>query len=84
MIVHITEAMIRQGRIMACAGCPVALALRQATGQVWIVCEEEAEAWGADEVIGLPAEATRFIRRFDAGFPVHPFEFEIDLEAAHA
>ena len=38
------------------------------------------------QVVQLPSAATDFIRRFDAGFPVHAFEFEIEWEpeAAHA
>ena len=76
--VTVTPRDIVKGKQWSACGCPVALALRRATGRK--ISVGPLELADEDEThVDLPAEVVDFIRRFDRGEPVEPFRFEIDL-----
>lgn len=96
--VEVTAEDIAKGRPNRCGECPVALALRRATGQKLYV-NDQGE-WHDDENGGeysenfvvstsldtrehgapsLPEDAQAFVRRIDAGLPVEPFTFTVEL-----
>jgi hypothetical protein len=65
-----------------CRLCPVAMALQRATGEAWRVSEKRAvlRRGSATPIrVRIPVNVTSFIRRFDAGEPVAPFEFTIEV-----
>ena len=79
---EVTEHDIRFGKSAHCTLCPVALSLRRGLGlsvsnirvrraNVSIVIHDFIRN------VGLPNEAMNFIIKFDDGFPVVPFSFEI-------
>ena len=79
--VSATQDDIRNGVYMDCNRCPIALAVRRATGGRFCSASEQAiliDNWerGATGSYRTPAEARRFIRAFDCGKPVGTFEFE--------
>jgi hypothetical protein len=82
--IEVTAADIRKARRLQRKGeeslaeiCPIALAARRAFG---------GEAWVSgvinvisSRIFSMPEEAHQFIRDFDNGFKVLPFEFECKL-----
>ena len=83
MTVHVTRDHICRGDQNSLWGCPIALALQETCGWSSLICVISNEATDLDDSGGrirnadLPAEAVRFIKDFDAGRDVSPFEFEI-------
>lgn len=82
MIIKVLREHIFRGWQNNCYLCPIALAIRSATGFSYMVtptevCLEDAQPrlW-----IQLPIEARQFIDAFDRGKSVEPFEFELSLE----
>lgn len=57
--------------------CPLARALRRATGRTWQVLGPEA--FSDDGDVTLPRAAQIFIQRFDAALHVEPFTFDLNL-----
>lgn len=57
--------------------CPIALALNEQAGYGWLVNGWSAMRGGT--LLPLPPEARHFVRSFDGGFDVAPFEFEVEL-----
>ena len=86
MIIHVTQEDINNGTKGDCKVCPVALALFRATGMHWMVMASFAFPAGythgnietASVVWGPNSPAFAFIRDFDAGQTVSPFEFDFD------
>lgn len=79
MKIKVTQEHIDRGTKKACSTCPVALALREATGMECEVSTTIAFLPNNDNGIPLPIDAKDFIRRFDAGTLVQPFEFELPI-----
>ena len=88
MIVQVTREHIARGLGARWYGCPVALALREWTGQTeWIVDGKNAYLWRpyADatgqkpgtQTHALPIRVREFIAAYDAGRPVEPLTFEL-------
>jgi hypothetical protein len=80
MLITVTEDHIRRGRRSSPTSCPLALALREATGRavnvgVWYVYVQ-----GSKEDIPLPNRAASFRAAFDGGYPgVRPFQFQFEI-----
>lgn len=78
--VEVTAEDIRDGKPGKYASCPVALALRRATGIEFGVVRHAAHAFKVR--VGLPFEVYTFIENFDRSYLrslCKPFAFEIDL-----
>ena len=91
MIIEVTEKHIEDGIRKNCEHCPVALAVREATGSrsalvsVYPYDEEHTEIElhiPGDKIrrIRAPKIVDSFASSFDKGIEVHPFTFELDLE----
>lgn len=78
--VEVTAEDIAAGEKGNCYACPIALAASRAAGRPIRVDLGSLLPWGRRELILLPAPATDFISRFDAGFHVEPFGFDVDLD----
>lgn len=81
--INVTQEDIDEGQMGECYFCPVALAAsKMIKGGCW-VNETHIRASGDDEqefiLSELPEEACKFIRDFDSGNPVHPFQFTLDI-----
>lgn len=74
--VRVLRRHIEKGRRSSWTMCPVALALRERRGFSHAkVFEKEVEN-GASR-LSVPADAERFIKRFDSGKPVKPATFTL-------
>ncbi|HYT44606.1 MAG TPA: hypothetical protein VEP90_19910 [Methylomirabilota bacterium] len=84
MIVIVTEDHIIRGRRYSASWCPVALAIREATGKETLVGVsevfiEDKEPYGT--TYKLPEEVNRFTSDFDYSRKVYPLKFKLDLES---
>lgn len=78
MKIHVTQDHINNGRPY-CHTCPIALALNERVpipGE-WFVTSSFAQSGLHSAPHSLPRSAQRFIRRFDNGKHVEPFNFII-------
>jgi hypothetical protein len=75
--VDVTAEDLRHGVPFSPLYCPVARAIRRATGEAWLV----RAGWmrREDVAIGLPREASDAVKRFDMGKRVRPFSFEVEV-----
>ncbi len=71
--IQVTQSHIDRGDPRNCAGCPIALALKDATDHNWWVGVRSAMSSTITRI--LPTEASAFINAFDCGAEVEPFEF---------
>lgn len=82
--VSITQEGINDGVRRDCQSCPVALALTRAIGEEVIVsgiwCTIAPDTL-AVKMIELPRAVREWIVRFDRGFLVSPFTFELEVPA---
>ena len=84
MLVKVSEDHILRGTRHSVNSCPIALALKEGNG--WSsrmgVCASTAWDSSGEKVrrYWLPAVAAQFIKRFDTGRFVRPFEFELIRE----
>ena len=87
LLIEVTQKDIEEGVAMDCKSCPVALACMRHIDKVPGVISVEA---ATDLILfkGLkryvcttPAEAGKFINRFDVGIRVKPFSFELEIPA---
>ncbi len=81
MTINVTQKHIDAGSRNRCFSCPVAMAIKEATGEEWAVDGRAAfrTALGAEGVCQLPPEAKRFVLLIDHLGHVEPFSFELDL-----
>ena len=91
MKITVEQKHIDAGRKFSPSRCPIALAFRDAHGRMGDdtftanVSTQVASVWDLsggsgsahNSVYALPLEAQEFARRFDIGFEVKPFEFEL-------
>lgn len=78
--IEVTQEDIEKGKLGECSACPIALAMRRATGKpfevgtdiYWLGFDLRSERM-------LPPEAALFVSDFDDKKPVQPFSFEIEL-----
>ena len=80
--VKVTQDHIARGLRNNSSLCTIALALEEATGHAAIVSLYSAFLLPATplKIFRLPDEVSIFIHRFDVGFSVQPFEFEVETE----
>lgn len=90
--IHVTEEDIAKGKQGKRCGCPISIAIHRQTK--WRDAAVASFSVFEDEHIfrkprtipsktrDLPEEAIEFIRQFDAGMTVSPFNFEIDIPSA--
>lgn len=86
--INVTQQHIDKGCRIQASNCPIALAIDE-------LLKEPLQAWVCQSNIGIGAEgeerfryqentpesAKEFITRFDAGEPVEPFSFDLDIPA---
>ena len=82
--VEVTQEDIAKGVRADCDFCPVALALRRATGWIWAVRKMRAERFSyfvfvPHLVVALPHVVETFIDTFDKSGEGSPFSFELEL-----
>jgi hypothetical protein len=78
MNISVTQSDINNGTAANCRVCPIALAIQRVMEDPrWTV--HYGTAFCGSRMARLPVEASRFVRMFDTGWPVEPFEFELDL-----
>jgi hypothetical protein len=82
MTIHVTSSHIEHGAICSAYTCPVALACKDA-GLDAGVSESTIVIHRPDGAIDIrtPPQVVHFIREFEAGHPVNPFEFELPVPA---
>lgn len=78
MNIHVTAQHIMNGQRADCRRCPVALALKDATGQRYAVSTRTYRSINdLAKNEDLPAKARDWIEAFDSGHKVKPFTFNI-------
>lgn len=70
---------IQRGATRNIRACPVALALKDATGTAWTVSQHSLYEVGSLSYRAAPRSVHDFVVLFDTGTPVQPFSFEIAL-----
>lgn len=88
MIINVTQEHIDKGFRKICRACPVALAMKDATGKNFNVTPLYVrDMTGVDiheEFKGkrykIPKCVTSFVENFDTEYPVEPFSFEFNWE----
>jgi hypothetical protein len=89
MLICVTQEHIQRGEEGSITGCPIALALNEATGMGWGVGSTQAHLLNGQTIVNhvnLPLTATDFIFRFDNALveTLKPFEFEFPWEKPEA
>ncbi|MBY0277920.1 hypothetical protein K2Z84_21510 [Candidatus Binatia bacterium] len=83
MKVRVTQEHIVAGKARSPGSCPIALALVGARpDRKWLVGERNVTVYENHAPIAevlLPRAASNFVREFDLGVPVEPFEFELEV-----
>jgi hypothetical protein len=82
MRIEVTQEDIDNGTKGRCRLCPIALAVRRATGSPDAWVDDTHIMWGAswgawDGVAMTPRSAWSFMASFDSGQDVQPFSFEL-------
>ena len=83
MKIRVTAEHIKNGQRGEPQACPVALAIKEATGIMWITVGPHDMSTMSESQLTLPVSVQKFIRAFDHGErkeEVVPFDFEIDFE----
>ncbi len=81
MRIEVREEHIDQGEPGRFRGCPIALALLEATGRIWCVSAVCATPDDQSLVLALPPEAQEFVATFDHGpGSVKPFAFDLPIK----
>jgi len=83
MIFKVTKTLISNGIIGKCQYCPVSLSIKEKlnTDTVMITHNSIGIKYpeGKYTFLEIPANVKRFVMDFDAGKPVSPFEFQLDI-----
>lgn len=78
MTITVSQDDIEQGQPLKGLSCPIALAIKRATGLEYVGVGVR-QYWYKDLAGGvLPPEVTEFVKAFDSGKPVEPFTFELE------
>lgn len=75
MLVDVTQSIIDAAR--AANTCPITLAIKQQTGQDYIVASTNYLPPGSKEPVDLPPIAIRWLAMADLKLPVEPMLFKI-------
>ena len=76
MKISVTQEDIDKGKREDSCVCPIALAVRRQTGRLFHIDDTNAD--DGYDTIQLPIKARQFVRSYDNGNPVEPFEFELE------
>ena len=78
MIIKVLKEDIRKGKRQNAQYCPIARAIKRKTkrGDVMVDSRRVMFGWMTFE---MPVRAENFIMNFDAGKPVKPFQFELEV-----
>ena len=77
MKIKVTNSHIQHGSPLLCGSCPIALALTE-YGFIYVNVSKTKLIHGFPYItVDLPLEAIEFIKSFDSGQVVKPFEFKI-------
>jgi hypothetical protein len=74
--IEVTQEHIDNGKPKLCMSCPVALALKAATGD-WYAWAGPTSVGFNKEVHRVPTSVQEFMMRYDEGELVQPFAFEL-------
>lgn len=77
MKITITQDDIDKGDRKSCYNCPIALGANRAFGDKYSARVENTTILIGEFRRSLPEAARRFVKLFDAGDHVDPFEFEL-------
>jgi len=77
MKITVTNNDINRGYRHSCSNCPVALAMRRAFNRSILVAGIYWEFSGETEHHAMPLTVREWIRAFDDGGLVEPFEFDV-------
>lgn len=76
-IINVTQSDIDNGKKDSCVACPIALALnRIAPCRVF---KQGIAIYSTFRIVPIPQSVKMFIQKFDAGLPVQPFSFALDV-----
>lgn len=84
MMISVTAEHITKGVAHKCEFCPVALALKDATGIEWtvgLIGALSVNGGKCYEIELLPLKVRIFILDFDKGEHVDPFEFDLPIDS---
>ena len=81
MKIKVTQEYIDAGVQGDCNTCPIAIALKESTGELWsagitFCCPCKRPSFR----FATTVEMVRFMRQFDAGLIVKPTEFDVSIE----
>jgi hypothetical protein len=82
MLIKVTQSHVDAGVPCDATNCPVALAIRTATGKKYLVGPDYVlppRKRYPNGAIRLPQKVRGFIERFDANHIVEPFKFELPI-----
>lgn len=79
MKIKVTQEHIDKGTDNEPELCPVALAIKEVFGMWAFVSVSECSIIVADRILFVPTSVHDFVERFDNGYTVDPFEFELGL-----
>ena len=80
--VEVTQDDIDQGRRRSSCECPVALAVKRATGAEWVIVGCSSVDIGDNkQPFRLPDDARQFISNYDLGFRPEPITFTLESES---
>ena len=74
-LIEVTQEHIDKGRVHDGFRCPVAAAVKEATGEKWQVAPLWLRPARGGPTVWAPRSVVAFVRRFDRGEPVKPFRF---------
>ena len=82
MLIEVTRDDVGNGQRFCSDSCPVALAIKRATGAFFVVmtCEHVMITKGVSkQIVRLPPDVIEKVLRFDRGHAMEPFSFELEV-----
>lgn len=84
--IDVTKEDIDNGQRGQCNTCPIALAIKRATGAACFVDKFSVSIWRDGEPCAIravytPLEVSTFVKSFDKGYAVRPFSFSAEFRA---
>lgn len=78
MKISIKQTHIDRGKPRLKTGCPISIALEEATGDRWIVLQAGAKRVGTTTLYEFPLGVSGRIDDYDNDLGMTPFEFELE------
>lgn len=78
MKIKVKQCHIDKGEVGVFSKCPVALAISEVTGDRTLVTPYAICSGSVKNRVRTPHEVRIFMKKFDSGDPVEPFEFELE------